>query len=71
MAEMTKFSSQLDREVLEQLRALAKESHRTLASVLNEAATEYLERVRVRPAFRDAAEEVMTEHDELLRRLAR
>lgn len=68
---MTKFSSQLDREVLEALRALAKESHRTLASVLNEAAAEYLARARLRPAFRDAAEEVLTDHEELLRRLAR
>ncbi|MEM1034324.1 MAG: hypothetical protein AAF928_12550 [Myxococcota bacterium] len=68
---MTKFSSQLDARVLEQLRTFAKESHRTLASVLNEAATEYLARARVRPGFRETAEVVMTEHEELLRRLAK
>lgn len=67
----TKFSSQMDREILDQLRAHARQAGRTLASVLNEAASDYLERSRVRPAFREAVDAVIDEHDELLTRLAR
>lgn len=68
---MVKFSSKLDEAVLEELRGYAKESGRSIASVLTEAVEEYLARARVRPAFRSAVEEVLEEHDELLERLAR
>lgn len=71
MPSMTKFSAQMDPETLEALRAHAKAEGRTLASVLTEAARLYLEHNRVRPAFRDAAREVMDENDALLRRLAK
>lgn len=71
MADMVKFSSKIRPEVLDDLRKLAEETGRTLASVLNEAAEQYLGRERVRPAFRDAAEHVMEENAELLTRLAR
>jgi predicted small metal-binding protein len=71
MSEMVKFAAQMDAEVLEGLREHAKETHRTLASVLTEAAAQYLDRARVRPVFREAADEVLHEHRELLERLAR
>ncbi|MFW5877031.1 MAG: CopG family transcriptional regulator [Myxococcota bacterium] len=71
MAGSVKFSSKMRPEVLEALRKHAAESDRTLASVLNDAAEQYLARARVRPAFRQAAEQVMDEHAELLERLAR
>ena len=68
---MVKFSSKMDAEVLDSLRALARENGRTLASVLTEAGKHYLQVVRVRPAFRDSAETVIDRHSELLERLAR
>lgn len=71
MGTMAKFSSKMRPEVLDELRKHATESGRTLASVLDEAAEQYLARERVRPAFREAAEQVMDEHAELLERLAR
>ena len=71
MSTLTKFSSQIDAEVLEELRAYSKAEGRTLSSVLTEAGKLLLNRVRVRPAFHDAAIEVMNENDELLRRLAK
>lgn len=71
MGDMVKFSSKIRPEVLEDLRRHASEAGRTLASVLNEAAEQYLARERVRPAVRDAAEAVMDDHAELLERLAR
>lgn len=71
MSEMAKFSAQMEKQTLEALREYAKVEGRTLASVLTDAARLLLERARVRPAFHDAAVEVMNEHDELLRRLAK
>jgi predicted transcriptional regulator len=71
MADFTKFSSKMDPKVLAGARRLADEADRTLASVLNEAVAEYLERVRVRPAFRKATERVLDRNAELLARLAK
>ncbi len=71
MGDQVKFSSTMRPELLEELRRHAAESGRTFASVLGEAAEAYLARERVRPAFREAAEQVLEEHAELLARLAR
>jgi glutamate-1-semialdehyde aminotransferase len=71
MSDMVKFSSMLDEAALEELRSYSKQSGRAIASLLTEAVEEYLARVRVRPAFRSAVDEVLDEHDELLERLAR
>ena len=71
MSETVKFSSKIDPEVLAKLRAYAKASGRSMASILTDAVAEHLARARVRPQFLEAAERVLDEHDELLRRLAR
>ncbi len=71
MSEMVKFGSKMDAQVLAELREHAREHGHTLSSVLTTAVREYLQRVRVRPAFRSAADEVLEEHSELLERLAR
>jgi len=71
MSEMVKFSSKIDSEALEALRAHARDEGRTLAGLLTEAVRDYLAKNRVRPAFREAAEAVLAEHDELLARLAK
>lgn len=71
MAESVKFGSKMDAEVLEALRAHADATGQTLSAVLTEAVREYLERAGVRPAFREATDEVMDRHSELLARLAR
>ena len=61
----------MEREVLEAMRSMAKESGRALSSILTDAAKEYLERARVRPTFLASTEDVLDAHDELLTRLAR
>jgi hypothetical protein len=71
MANSVKFSSKMDEATLEALRAYARDEGRTVAGILSEAVQEYLDRSRVRPAFRQAAEAVLAEHDELLARLAK
>jgi predicted transcriptional regulator len=71
MGKSEKFASQLDRELLRSLREHAEASGRSISALLDDAVREYLERAQVRPAFRSAMDEVLEEHDELLRRLAR
>lgn len=71
MSTMTKFSSQIEAETLDELRKLAQETDRSLSRLLTEAVQHYLRTVRVRPAFADAVEEILEEHGELLERLAR
>jgi predicted transcriptional regulator len=66
-----KFSSKMEESVLGALREYAQANDRTVAAVLTDAVREYLDRVRVRPAFRAAAGEVLDTHSELLERLAR
>ena len=71
MSEMVKFSSKMDSEALEALRAQARDEGRTLAGLLTEAVRDYLAKNRVRPAFREAAEAVRAEHEELRARRAK
>ncbi len=71
MGKSVKFSSKMDEQALEALRTYAWEQGRTLSSLLTEAVEEYLAKSRVRPAFREAAEAVISKHDELLARLAK
>jgi predicted transcriptional regulator len=66
-----KFSSKMDADVLKELREFAKRERKPISAVLSEAVSEYLGRVMVRPVFRDAADAVFDEHDELLERLAK
>ena len=68
---MEKFSSQMEAQVLAEIRRYATESNQRLSDVLTEAAKAHLQKVQVRPAFRQAAEEVLEEDAELLKRLAR
>ena len=71
MGKQVKFASQIDARVLDELRQFAKENDRTVSGVLTHAVDEFLQRARVRPAFRKATNAVLDEHDELLRRLAK
>jgi predicted transcriptional regulator len=69
--KLVKFASQLEAKVLRELRAYAEESDRSISSVVGEAITEYLAKARVRPAFVQAMDEVLDQHADLLRRLAK
>lgn len=69
--KLVKFATQVDAKVLNDLRAVAKETDQTISKLVTEALAAHIQRVRVRPAFRRAMDQVLDEHDELLRRLAR
>jgi predicted HAD superfamily Cof-like phosphohydrolase len=69
--KLKKFSTQINESTLEDLRAYARETGRSISGVVSEAVGEYLKRASVRPAFRDAMDEVLADHAELLERLAK
>ncbi len=66
-----KFATQIDEKVLKDLKSYVYEADRSISSVVTEAVAEYLQRSKVRPAFRSAMDEVMNDHEELLKRLAK
>ena len=66
-----KFATQIDEEVLKELKIYVKEADRSISSVVNDAVAEYLLRSKIRPAFRGAMDEVLDDHKELLTRLAK
>ena len=68
---LEKFSSQLDRQVLTELREYAKQSNQRMSSILTEAVSSHLQRVRIRPVFRQAMDEILEQNSELLSRLAK
>jgi hypothetical protein len=66
-----KFSTKMNKGVLKHLREYEQSSDRSIAQIVSEAVAEYLSRVEVRPAFRNAVDEVVRENEELLKELAR
>lgn len=66
-----KFATQIDEKVLKDLKSYVSETDRSISSVVNEAVAEYLQRSKLRPAFRSAMDEILDEHEELLTRLAK
>ena len=66
-----KFATQIEESTLEDLRAYAKSTGRSISGVVTEAVGEYLNRASVRPAFRSAMSEVLEDNAELLKRLAK
>jgi uncharacterized membrane-anchored protein YjiN (DUF445 family) len=66
-----KFATQIDENVLKDLKSYVKSADRSISSVVTEAVAEYLQKVKLRPAFKNAMSEVLDEHSELLERLAK
>lgn len=71
MPKPVKFATQIDGAVLEELREAARELNQNISKLVQDALVEHLRRVRVRPAFRSAMDEVLDENHELLERLAK
>ena len=66
-----KFATQIDENVLKDLKSYVNETDRSISSVVTEAVAEFLHRSKLRPGFRSAMDEVLEEHQELLKRLAK
>lgn len=65
-----KISSKVDERVWEELKTLARESHRSISGLLTEAIREYLSRRRVRPTVIRHLRDSMAENEKLGRLLA-
>lgn len=66
-----KFATQIDEKVLRDLKAFAAASDRSISKIVSDAVKEYIAKAHVRPAFRTAMDEVLDDHAELLKRLAK
>jgi hypothetical protein len=69
--KVKKFATQIDEKVLKDLKSYTNETDRSISSVVTEAVAEYLQRSKLRPAFRNAMDEILDDHEELLKRLAK
>lgn len=67
----TKFATQIDSEVLRSLKLFAKTADKSISRVVSDAVAEYINKYQVRPAFKSAMDEVLSENEELLKRLAK
>ena len=66
-----KISSKVDEKVWADLKALAEESHQSVAGLLTEAVAEYVQRRRVRPVVLEQLEESIQRNAKLGELLAR
>ena len=71
METTEKFSTKINKQVLSKLRGYSKRTSKNIALIVSEAVAQYLERAEVRQPFRDAAADVISEHRELLSKLAK
>ncbi len=69
--KLTQFDTQIDEDVLSNLKTYAENAERSIPTIVSEAVAEYLKRAQLRPEFVKAMEEVLVEDAELLRRLAK
>lgn len=69
--KLKKFATQIDEKVLKDLKRFAEVSDRSISKIVTEAVASYLQKVQTRPAFTQAMDEVLDEHAELLKRLAK
>lgn len=59
-----KISSKVDEETWNELKALARETHRNVSGLLTEAVREYVRRKRVRPEVLNHLEDSMNKNEE-------
>ncbi|MGE3975750.1 MAG: hypothetical protein AB7F59_14590 [Bdellovibrionales bacterium] len=69
--KLKKFATQIDEKVLKDLKSYVNAADRSISSVVSEAVAEYLQRSKLRPAFRNAMDEILDDHADLLKRLAK
>lgn len=66
-----KISSVVEKQVWQELKALADESHQNISGLLTEAIRDYVRRRRIRPAVLDHLEQSIAENEKLGKLLAR
>jgi len=68
--KLKKFATQLEEKTIRDLKLFSKKTDKSISKVVNLAIIEYLQKTQVRPAFRNAMEEVIEENAQLLKKLA-
>ena len=71
MSRSVKFATQIDEEVLKDLKSYAEQCHQTISTVVSTAVSEYLDRARLKLTFYRAMDDVLDENEELLKLLAK
>lgn len=71
MANLKKFSSQMDEKILTQLKDLSVETHLDISTLLSEAVVDLIHKKGLRPAYRLAADEVFEQFNDALTELAK
>jgi predicted transcriptional regulator len=66
-----KFATQIDEDVLRELKVFAEASDRSISKIVTDAISEYLKKAQVRKVFRSAMNEVIDDNEDLLERLAK
>ncbi len=66
-----KFATLLEKPIKAKLTAYAKESHQSISGIVNDALALYFKQKAVRSNFKEAAQSVISENQELLNRLAK
>jgi hypothetical protein len=66
-----KFATTISAEAMAELKSYSQEAKRSISDIVDDALKSHLRMVRVRPVFRSAVDEVLFEHNEALRRLAK
>ena len=69
--KLKKFATQIDETVLKKLRVYSATSGRNISYIVTEAVREYLEKDKLDPAFHQSMEEILKDHGELIKRLAK
>lgn len=68
---LKKFATQIDEEVLVELKKYAAEVDKSISGVITEAVREFLSKKRTRPAFQSEMKEVIEENKDLLSSLTK
>lgn len=71
MMNAKKFSTQIDEQVLEDLKLFSKETDSSISKIVNDAVKDYIGKAQIRPIFTSAMSDVIEENSELLEILAK
>ena len=71
LMKTAKFATLVDEKVLKEIRFYAKNTGVQISKIVSDALQEYLQKYKIRPAFRKAMDDVINENEELLSRLAK
>lgn len=67
--KVVNFYTDVDENILNEIKRYAEDSDQSISKVVNDALIEYLSKDKARTTFKSTMEEVLNEHDELLKKI--